>query len=109
MKSELALQASEARYRAIVEHADTLIALTDADGNVAFVNKLVERTLGRTKEEIVGQPYISFYAPEEHGLVEVGFSRLKDGTEALTESRNHASPRRRTRHKHGRFSGGVTR
>ena len=88
VRSELALQASEARYRAIVEHAEVLIALTDAEGTVVFVNKLVEQTMGRTKEELIGQPSSSFYVPEERDIVEIGFARLMDGTDAVTESRN---------------------
>ena len=118
VQSELALQASEARYRAIVEHADVLIALTDAEGTVVFVNNLVEQTMGRSKEALIGRPAISFYVPEERDSVERGFLRLSDATDAVTESRatllhadGHGIPMLGSavalRDDHGQFSGVV--
>jgi len=49
---ELALIASEARYRAMIETIVVPIALNDDSGNITFVNKAFVQTLGYTHEQL---------------------------------------------------------
>lgn len=55
---------SEARFRAIYDHAPTGIALIDAEGRFADVNPALVAMLGQSRDVLVGQP-VSAFAPEE--------------------------------------------
>ncbi|WP_425615092.1 PAS domain S-box protein [Anatilimnocola sp. NA78] len=57
-KSAEALRASEARYRTFVDHVADGLFLHDHDGTVLDVNRRACESLGRSREELVGQmPY----------------------------------------------------
>ncbi|MEA2524892.1 MAG: hypothetical protein QOF73_2119, partial [Thermomicrobiales bacterium] len=49
-----ALRASEARFRALVQHAPDLIAVMQADGTVRYASPSVERILGVPADELIG-------------------------------------------------------
>lgn len=53
---ERALQASEERYRALVEFAPDPIVIVNMQGQIVLVNQQVEATLGYAPAELVGQP-----------------------------------------------------
>ncbi|MFW6305303.1 MAG: PAS domain S-box protein, partial [Candidatus Saliniplasma sp.] len=55
LKSEKALEKSEARYRALVETAFAGISVTDLDDNLTFVNDRFAEMLGYKNEELVGK------------------------------------------------------
>ena len=52
---EQAFQASESRYRAIVQDQTELICRFSPEGVISFVNKAYCRYLGKSKDEIVGK------------------------------------------------------
>lgn len=54
-EAQKALRASEARYRATVEHTGTAMMVIDEDYNIVFANRQMERLSGYTKDEIVGR------------------------------------------------------
>ncbi|MGC9324641.1 MAG: PAS domain S-box protein [Desulfomonilia bacterium] len=54
-EAEKALRASEAKYRATVEHTGTAMMILDEDYTITFANDQMERLSGYTKEEIVGK------------------------------------------------------
>ena len=58
------LRRSEQRFRAIYDHAQSGIALVDAEGRFTDVNPALSRLLGRPASELQGQP-ISDFAPAE--------------------------------------------
>lgn len=65
-QTELALRASEERFRLLVEGArDYTIILLDEDGCVATWNAGAERTYGYTREEILGRHFSVFYPPAD--------------------------------------------
>jgi PAS domain S-box-containing protein len=63
-KAEEALQASEEKFRQIVETASEGIWLTDSNGRTVFVNRKLSEMLGYSIEEILGQSPRKFISPE---------------------------------------------
>jgi|GEM_PF-649223 len=57
-QAELALQQSEARYRAVVEDQTEMIDRFLPDGTVTFVNDAYCRVHGKTREALIGQNFI---------------------------------------------------
>ncbi len=52
---EGALQASEARFKAVFEGAPTGVLMTDSRGAIVLLNSEVERLFGYTRDELVGK------------------------------------------------------
>ncbi len=59
------LAVSEARYRALMEHANDAILILDPTARVVEANRETERLLGRPRAEIVGRHYDEFVVPDE--------------------------------------------
>ena len=57
------LQDSEARYREFFENANDMLAIFSLDGTIVLVNRAVERLLGWTPQELVGQHYRTVTTP----------------------------------------------
>ena len=51
---EEALKESEEKFRVFMETASDLMNITDKDGNITYVNESMVRTLGYSKEEMIG-------------------------------------------------------
>ncbi len=52
-----ALEASEIRYRSMIEKAEDVIFEMDHQGNIIYVNPVAERILGYSQEELTAMPY----------------------------------------------------
>lgn len=65
IEAEEALRATDARFRAIAEHATDLVMITGSDGNFAYVSGSVTTLLGWTPEELVGTPSTEFLHPDD--------------------------------------------
>ena len=65
--------AHEGRYRDIVESAGDLILAVDLDDRITAVNAAFERTLGYSRDEVIGRPLASIVAPAWRG-------QLRDAT-----------------------------
>jgi PAS domain S-box-containing protein len=62
--AEEALRASEERYRTIVEEQTELICRYQPDTTLTFVNEAYCRYFGRTREELIGQSFLSLIPDE---------------------------------------------
>ncbi len=62
------LQASDARYRLLVETANEGIGVAQA-GLLRFVNPQLARELGYAPEELVGRPFLDFIHPDDQAMV----------------------------------------
>jgi PAS domain S-box-containing protein len=62
-RAEEALRQSEAKYRELVEHANSIILRMDAIGTVTFFNEYAQRFFGFTAEEIVGRNVVGTIVP----------------------------------------------
>jgi len=63
--AEQAQRRSADRFQALTEQAFDLIVVTDADSVITYVNKAVERILGRRAEELVGTTVVSWLHPDD--------------------------------------------
>jgi PAS domain S-box-containing protein len=65
-EAQKALRASEAKYRATVEHTGTAMMILDEDYMVTFANNQLEKLSGYTKEEIEGKmPWTAVVHPDD--------------------------------------------
>ncbi|MCJ7514761.1 MAG: PAS domain S-box protein [Dehalococcoidia bacterium] len=75
-KLEDALKKSEERYRTILEEIEDNYFETDLAGNFIFVNDSMCRTMGYSKEELIGMNYQAFAAKEDIEVVYRDFNRV---------------------------------
>jgi len=60
------LQASEAKYRALIEFAPDPIVIVDTQGTITLANQRTEETFGYSPEELVGQPIETLIPISQH-------------------------------------------
>lgn len=78
-KSAEALQASEEKFRSIIESAGDAIVLADNEGKIAYWNNSAENIFGYKDKEVLGKP-ISMLMPEKFKEAHIlGINRLRDG------------------------------
>lgn len=65
------LYASEARFRAILQHYPDGLLILDAEGRILMANDEAQRLLGYTEAHLVGQPLEAFVREETPGFVRV--------------------------------------
>ncbi len=63
------LQASEERYRILVENAGEVVAVTQ-NGMLRFVNAQAEVVSGYSRSELMALPFLSLVHPDDRGLLE---------------------------------------
>ena len=63
--AENALKASEAKYRELVENANSIILRTDVEGNITFFNEFAQVFFGYTLDEILGQNVMDTIIPAQ--------------------------------------------
>ncbi len=78
-RSLKALQASEAKYRQIVETANEGIWLLDSENKTSFVNPRMATMLGYQPEEMLGQTLFHFMDEEEMTLAQANIERRQQG------------------------------
>jgi PAS domain S-box-containing protein len=64
-RSEAVLQASEKRFRALIENSSDAVALLTVDGTVLYTTPATERLLGYTADEFIGQNALSLVHPDD--------------------------------------------
>ncbi|MDL1964242.1 MAG: PAS domain S-box protein, partial [Deltaproteobacteria bacterium] len=64
-RAEEALRQSEARYRELVQNANSMIVRIDAEGKVIFFNEFAQSFFGYTEDEIIGKNVIGTIVPEK--------------------------------------------
>ncbi len=69
-------QESEVLIGSLVQNSSDLITVLDAEARVIFQSPSIERVLGYTPEEVVGQPFALLLHPTENGRL---LRRLIDG------------------------------
>jgi PAS domain S-box-containing protein len=65
-KAEDALQASNALSRSIIETANDAFIAMDTEGRIIDWNGQAEKTFGRPRQEVIGQPLAEVIIPKQH-------------------------------------------
>ena len=78
--AEAALRANETRFRALVQNASDIIAVVTPDGQISYVSPSVERVLGRSPEELVGQLGFNLIHPDDLPMIQGFFATVASAT-----------------------------
>ena len=82
---EVALQASEAKYRMFIETAIEGVLSLDSQRRLTFVNRQMASMLGYTVEEMLGKPYESFMPEDQLREAEEQKHIRMEGQDAVYE------------------------
>ena len=86
-RAQVALSKSEERFRLLVEKTSDIITILNADGTIRYESPAIERLLGYTSEELVGQSIFDLIHPDDvsaiRGIFEEGV-KIQDYTETAT-------------------------
>ncbi|MFA6239796.1 MAG: PAS domain S-box protein [Candidatus Hydrogenedentales bacterium] len=92
-RASLALEANEARHRALLQHSSDIIALLDKSGATVYVSPSVQRILGRAPEALLGKRLTELVYADEKKACENVFRRVvarKDMALAVEFRARHA-------------------
>ena len=64
VRAEESLRASEAKYRELVQNANSIIFRMDTQGRVTFFNEFAQSFFGYDEDEIIGQNVVGTIVPE---------------------------------------------
>lgn len=71
------LRRSEARFRALAQHAADMMSVLDGEGRQTYVSPAYERILGYRPDELVGRPMSAISCPVVDGEIDqLGFAEL---------------------------------
>jgi diguanylate cyclase (GGDEF)-like protein/PAS domain S-box-containing protein len=80
LEAQEALRVSEARWRALVQHGNDLIAVLDADARFTYVSPSTRTILDRDPEDLLGTDALALLHPDDVDAASAAFSeRLVDG------------------------------
>jgi two-component system, cell cycle sensor histidine kinase and response regulator CckA len=82
-----AWEASEARFRALIENSADVVAVVDANAAITFISASVERELGYTVDEVMGAIGFGFaHEDDAPRLRQQFFESVTTGTDVLPET-----------------------
>jgi PAS domain S-box-containing protein len=79
VQAQAQLQASEEKYRDLVERISDVIYAVDARGVITYLNPAIEALIGLSPEQLIGQPFTQFMHPEDLGRVQGNVQDLLSG------------------------------
>ncbi len=79
------LQATERRFRALLQNSDEMIAIFRPSGKIVYASPATLRWLGYADEEFVGRPALEFTHPDDQNKGRQLFERLGHSSEPITE------------------------
>jgi PAS domain S-box-containing protein len=82
--SQAGLEASEQRYRFLVENSPDIIYATDAEGHITYFSESAERTLGRSPAEVVGLHFRQMVRTPDGVPAGRRFAEMSAGRDSLT-------------------------
>jgi PAS domain S-box-containing protein len=87
LRVEQALQDSEERYRSLVENLNDVIFGVDAKGNLTYISPVIERLLGYSAKEILGQNFRQVVHPDDLPELQKAWERVAAGQLGPSEYR----------------------
>ena len=91
-RAEQALQASEERYRRVVEDQTEFVVRCLPDGTRTFVNESYCRYYGQSHDELVGSSFFPLIPEQEHEAIRRKFEVLTPENPALTDEHHVIRP-----------------
>ncbi len=64
-RAEEALRRSEERFRSLIENALDIITIMDADGTIHYESHSVEKVLGYSPAELIGENFFAYIHPDD--------------------------------------------
>lgn len=64
-QAEAALARSEAKWRSLIQNSSDLITILSDNGTILYTSPSIERILGYSAQELVGQQVLNYIAPED--------------------------------------------
>lgn len=64
-RTEQALRQSDERFRRVVENALDIVSIIDTTGEIHYASPSVQRVIGYTPEELVGQNFFAYIHPQD--------------------------------------------
>jgi PAS domain S-box-containing protein len=83
-KTQLKLERSEEKFRALVDAADDFIFMLDGFGYFSIVNKNGASALGYSPEEMIGKHFLEFVSQEEGAKIASAFSTILSSSGVTT-------------------------
>jgi PAS domain S-box-containing protein len=77
-EAEMALAASEARFRRMAEISADIIFQIDPVGEILYISPVI-RSFGYTADQVVGRPFAKFIPPDELPKAMAALMRMKNG------------------------------
>lgn len=74
--AEARVEASEERFRGIIEHSNDIILLLDTDGSILYASPAFGRQMGYELWTVLGQDFFSFVHEEGRARLQDGFREL---------------------------------
>ncbi|MCR3884348.1 MAG: PAS domain S-box protein, partial [Methanothrix sp.] len=87
VRTNEALKGSMERYRSLVENVDGVIYVVEPQGRIAYVSSAVERILGYSPGEILGEDVYRFVHQEDADLLEERLKAAFRGGSTVSELR----------------------
>lgn len=82
-RSEQALKESEEKYRTIIENIEDVYYEVDLKGTFTFLNDAAQKTLGYSKEMVIGQNFRAFMTPSEAKKTRDMFDKVRETCEPV--------------------------
>jgi PAS domain S-box-containing protein len=79
------LQTSEERFRQFFKNIPDYCYIISAEGNILHINEAALKTLGYKREELIGKPLATIYAPESWSKMKALFDQWKKEGEIKNE------------------------
>ncbi len=84
-QAEAALRKSEERYIDLYDNAPDMYFAVKRDGTVLSVNRLGAETLGYQKKELIGQPVVTVFHPDDATSVQQQIDEILKGEEGISK------------------------
>ena len=73
-----ALQASESRYRNLVDHSPDLVWAVDADGRLTYIGETLERLTGFPPDRVMGRPWTDLLTAESVEIAQRSWTAIQE-------------------------------
>jgi len=76
------LEASEERFKFIVDNSPDIIYILDSAGNFTYINQVIDPLLGYSEKDLIGKHYSELVHSEDIGKAKFAFNERRTGTRA---------------------------